>query len=315
MAKPFDPSKFRKTLTKSIEGMSIGFNDPTVWVSTGSYALNYLISSDFNKGIPLGKVTVFSGESGAGKSFLASGNIIKNAQDMGIYVVVIDTENALDEAWLHALGVQTSEDKLLKLSMSMIDDIAKTISEFVKEYKELPGDDRPQVLFVIDSLGMAMTPTEVDQFDAGSLRGDFGRKPKALKALVTNCVNMFGNLNIGLVATNHSYSSQDPYNPDPVVSGGCLTAGHMVRMADGTIKCIQNITVNDVVQTLEGDYDVTETYHYTDKEVFELVLSTGEVIQATGAHKFMVQDSEGSVSWKTVDELSENDEIIQTTEK
>jgi hypothetical protein len=64
MAKAFDISKFRRSITKSIEGLSIGFNDPTDWVSTGNYALNYLISGDFNKGIPLGKVTVFAGESG-----------------------------------------------------------------------------------------------------------------------------------------------------------------------------------------------------------------------------------------------------------
>ena len=59
MAKSFDVSKFRKDLTKSISGMSAGFNDPTDWISTGSYALNYLVSGDFHKGVPLGKVTVF----------------------------------------------------------------------------------------------------------------------------------------------------------------------------------------------------------------------------------------------------------------
>lgn len=62
--RPFDVSKFRKNLTKSIEGISFGFSDPTDWISTGNYALNYLISGDFNKGVPLGKVTVFAGESG-----------------------------------------------------------------------------------------------------------------------------------------------------------------------------------------------------------------------------------------------------------
>ena len=135
MAKPFDVSKFRKSITKSIEGLSIGFNDPTDWISTGNYALNYLISGDFNKGVPLGKVTVFAGESGSGKSFICSGNLVRHAQEQGIYVVLIDSENALDEAWLHALGVSTADDKLLKLNMAMIDDVAKTISEFVKEYK------------------------------------------------------------------------------------------------------------------------------------------------------------------------------------
>ena len=218
--KPFDVSKFRKSITKSIDGISVGFRDPDTWISTNNYALNYLISGDFTRGIPMGKVTVFAGESGAGKSFICSGNLVKNAQEQGIYVILIDTENALDEAWLHALGVDTSEDKLLKLNMAMIDDVAKMISEFVKEYKGLPEDQRPKVLFVLDSLGMLLTPTDVNQFDAGDLKGDMGRKPKALTALVRNCVNMFGDLNLGLVATNHTYASQDMFDPDDKISGG-----------------------------------------------------------------------------------------------
>jgi recombination protein RecA len=220
MAKAFDVSKFRKEITKSIEGLSIGFNDPTDWVSTGNFALNYLISGFFDRGIPLGKVTVFAGESGAGKSYICSGNIIKNAQEQGIYVVLVDSENALDEAWLKALGVDTGQDKLLKLSMSMIDDVAKTISTFMQDYKALAEGERPKVMFVIDSLGMLLTPTDVNQFEAGEMKGDLGRKPKALTALVRNCVNMFGNYNVGLVCTNHTYASQDMFDPDDKISGG-----------------------------------------------------------------------------------------------
>jgi recombination protein RecA len=216
--KAFDLSKFRKTLTKSIDGLGVGFNDPTDWVSTGNFALNYLISSDFNKGIPLGKVTVFAGESGAGKSYICSGNLIKHAQEQGIYVVLIDSENALDQAWLEALGVDTSEEKLLKLNMAMIDDVAKTISEFMKEYKAMA--ERPKVLFVIDSLGMLLTPTDINQFEAGDMKGDMGRKPKALTSLVRNCVNMFGSYNVGMVCTNHTYASQDMFDPDDKISGG-----------------------------------------------------------------------------------------------
>jgi recombination protein RecA len=220
MAKPFDVSKFRKTITKSIDGLSVGFNDPTDWISTNNFALNYLISGDFNRGIPMGKVTVFAGESGAGKSFICSGNLIKNAQEQGIYPILIDSENALDEKWLHALGVETGEDKLLKLNMAMIDDVAKVISDFVKEYRALPEEARPKVLFVVDSLGMLLTPTDVNQFEAGEMKGDMGRKPKALTSLVRNCVNMFGSLNIGLVCTNHTYASQDMFDPDDKISGG-----------------------------------------------------------------------------------------------
>lgn len=218
--KAFDPSKFRNSLTKSIKGMSAGFHDPTDWISTGNYALNYLLSGDFRKGVPLGKVSVFAGESGAGKSYIVSGNIVKHAQEQNIFVVLIDSENALDESWLQALGVDTSEEKLLKLNMAMIDDVAKTISTFMDDYRAMDEADRPKVLFVVDSLGMLMSPTEVNQFEAGDMKGDMGRKAKALKALVTNCVNMFGSYNVGMVVTNHTYASQDMFDPDDKISGG-----------------------------------------------------------------------------------------------
>ena len=164
--------------------MSAGFNDPTDWISTGNYALNYLVSGDFHKGVPLGKVTVFAGESGSGKSYFCAGNIVKAAQEQGIFVVLVDSENALDEDWLQRLDVDTSESKLLKLNMSMIDDVAKTVSTFMTDYKAMDEEDRPKVLFVIDSLGMLLTPTDVDQFNKGDMKGDMGRKPKALTALV-----------------------------------------------------------------------------------------------------------------------------------
>ena len=224
MARAFDASKFRKSITKSVPGMSVGFRDPDTWVSTGNYCLNKLISNDFYKGVPLGKVTVFAGESGAGKSYVAAGNIVKHAQDQGIFVVLIDSENALDESWLHALQVDTTPEKLLKLNVAMIDDVAKIISDFMKGYREDHAEkadaDRPKVLFVIDSLGMMMTPTDVDQFNRGDMKGDMGRKPKALASLVRNSVNMFGDYNVGLVATNHTYASQDMFDPDDKISGG-----------------------------------------------------------------------------------------------
>ena len=48
--------------------------------------------------------------------------------------------------------------KLLKFGVSAIDDVAKTLSTFISDYKDnygdLPYEEQPKVLFVIDSLGM-----------------------------------------------------------------------------------------------------------------------------------------------------------------
>ena len=224
MQKPFDLTKFRTGISKSITGISAGFHDPQDWISTGNHTLNYLISGDFNKGIPLGKVSVFAGESGSGKSFICAGNLVRNAQEQGCQVIIFDSENALDEEWLHALNVSTDPDKLLKFGVSMIDDVAKTLSTFISDYKDnygdLPYEEQPKVLFVIDSLGMLLSPTDVDQFNKGDLKGDLGRKPKALTALVRNTVNQLAPHPIGLVATNHTYASQDMFDPDDKISGG-----------------------------------------------------------------------------------------------
>lgn len=237
-------SNIIKSSTKSIKsltGVSIGFHDPDTWVSTGNFALNYRISGDFNKGIPLGKVTVFAGESGSGKSFIVSGNIAREAQKQGIFVVMLDSENALDDKWLTDLGVDTSPEKLLKINVSMIDHVGKFTSDFIKGYRndfeDTAREERPKVLFIVDSLGMLLTPTEIDQFEKGDMKGDMGRKAKQLKALVTNCVNSFGDLNIGMVCTNHTYASQDMFDPDPKVSGGSgFVYASSILVAMGKLK-------------------------------------------------------------------------------
>lgn len=224
MAKPMDYTKFRKGITKTISGISSGFYDPTDWVSTGNYALNYLISGSFDRGIPLSKVCCFAGESGSGKSLIVSGNIVKNAQSLGIHCLVIDTENALDEDWLKSLDVNTSPEMLTRINAFMIDDVAKIISEFMKFYAEanadLPREEQEKVLIVCDSLGMLQTPTDISQFEKGDMKGDMGRKAKQLNALVKNVINLISSYNVGFVATNHTYASQDMFDPDDKISGG-----------------------------------------------------------------------------------------------
>lgn len=268
-----------KSSLKKSTSVSFGFNDPDTWISTGSYALNYIISKDFNAGIPLGKVSVFAGESGAGKSYIVSGNIARNAQKQGIHVVMIDTENALDDQWLTPLGVNTSPEALTKVNMAKIDDVSYYISEFVKGYRsafgDVPKEERLKVLFIVDSLGMLLTQTNIDQFTKGDLKGDMGSKPKQLKALVTNCVNMFGDLNIGLVATNHTYDSQDMFDPDPKVSGGSgfvYASSMMIAMGKHKLKIDEDGNKTTKVQGIRAKCKIMKSRYNKPFEEVELLI-------------------------------------------
>ena len=220
MGRPYDLTKLRKKST----GMSYGFNDPQTWIDTGCYALNYMTSNRFKGGIPLeGKITMFAGDSGSGKSYIASANIIKWCQQNDVWPVLVDTENALDKSWLEPLGVDTSEDAMDKFLGATVDDVSKFIGEIIDQYKER-NDDRPyaerdKMCIIVDSLGMLITPNQEKQFMEGDQKGDMGIKAKQVTAMLRVLISKIGSQRIGIVLTNHVYNSQDKYTPDQIAGG------------------------------------------------------------------------------------------------
>lgn len=223
--KPFDVSKLRKKAQKAIPGISQGFHDPVTWLDTGCYALNYLASNRFDGGLPLeGKFTQFAGDSGSGKSYIATANLIKDCIKKGITPVVIDTENALDQMWLENFDIDVS--LVDKHSAAKIDDVAQLfgiyIDGYIEETKGIPYDERPRMLLIIDSLGMLITDNQEKQFMEGDQKGDMGIKAKQITNLLRVTMAKIASQPIGLVATNHVYDSQDQYKPDTIPGGKML---------------------------------------------------------------------------------------------
>lgn len=359
-AKPFDMTKFRKEQNKKLK-IKDGFFDPLTWVSTGNYALNKMMSGNFNNGIPIGSVSTFAGESGclpssatvkiriennfeemtitiaelkelynsgkyfeidtpdgfqkiiswwdkgvlpmvsittkngmetrcaenhllqldsnewipasllknglrlltksgvseiisitnendeecydfeidhpnhrywgdgfsshnSGKSYIVSGNIVKNALDNNIAVVLLDTEGAIKKTWAYALGVDTNNEMLIRWNKRTISQVAETVADFMDDYANsyisTPREEQPPVLFVIDSLGNLETETGIKQFNEGDLKGDRGLFPRQLKAFMKNTIGTFDGFQCGGCFTNHIYKSQDMYAPDDIITGG-----------------------------------------------------------------------------------------------
>lgn len=224
--KPFDFSKLRKKAQKTIPGISHGFHDPVTWLDTGCFALNYLVSNRFDGGLPLeGKFTQFAGDSGSGKSYIATANLIRDCLRKNITPVVVDTENALDKMWLENFD-DIDTNLVEKVSAAKIDDVAKLFGQYIDGYVEetaaIPYDERPRVLFIIDSLGMLITDNQEKQYMEGDQKGDMGIKAKQLTNLLRVTMAKIASQPIGLVATNHVYDSQDQYKPDTIPGGKML---------------------------------------------------------------------------------------------
>ena len=227
MGRPYDLTKTHKFVDKSIPGISYGFNDPSTWIDTGCYLLNYLVSNRFDGGLPLeGKFCMLAGDSGSGKSFIAVANLIKWCQEHGVWPVLIDTENALDMSWLEPLGVDTSEDGMDKYLGSTIDDVSKLLGFVIESYKEAniskPYKDRGKMVIIIDSIGMLITPNQDKQFMEGDQKGDLGIKAKQVTAMIRVMMSKIGSQPIGLVGTNHVFDAQDKYKPDSIAGGKML---------------------------------------------------------------------------------------------
>ena len=74
------------------------------YISTGSFALNKIISGEYTKGIPVGMITQFHGESSSAKTVFAT-HILKEAQEKGYWSMLVDSENAYNPEFAKHLGI------------------------------------------------------------------------------------------------------------------------------------------------------------------------------------------------------------------
>ena len=190
---------------------------PRYWFSTGNYVLNRIISGSYFKGVPQGRVMAYVGPSGAGKSFMV-GNTMRGVQlDPTAHIVVLDSENALDDEFATAIGVDVNQNYTYVPVMT-INQVNKVASSVIRGYQKEYGDehDAPKLVIFIDSLDMLMTETEVKHFSSGETKGDQGQRNKQLKAMLRTFVQAIKNSNISIVVTGQVYRNQDLKNGEGV---------------------------------------------------------------------------------------------------
>jgi len=233
--------EFQKSIDK-LEGVSGSSKPPRYWYSSGNYVLNRIISGSFYKGIPQGRITGLMGPSSSGKSFMI-GNVVKSAQDAGAYILAIDSENALDDNFMQAIGVNTENNYMYKDVMT-IAHVNKIVSSFLKGYKGEYGDDpnAPQILIALDSLDMLLTDTEWENYKKGVLKGDQGQRNKQLKAMLRGFVQDIKNLNVAMVVTGQVYRNQDIMNGE-----GVWIVSDAVRYSMSQIILLTKLKLKDKV--------------------------------------------------------------------
>jgi RecA/RadA recombinase len=279
--------------------------DSETYVDTGSYVLNSLVSGSIFGGVSGNKITAIAGESSTGKTFFSLA-VVKNYMDSNPdgYCLYFDTEAAVNKSLLASRGIDL--ERLVVVNVVTIEQFRQKALQAVDIYLKTPEDQRKPCMFVLDSLGMLSTEKEIrDALDDKQVRDM--TKSQLVKGAFRMLTLKLGQANIPMIVTNHTYDVIGSYVPTKEMGGGCLVAGTKIQTENGSIP-IESIQVGDKVRTMFGYSSVTDTFHFTDKDVYELELEDGETIRCSGEHKFLVDTGDG-YEWKSVTELLPSDTI------
>lgn len=203
-------NNFKKHINK-MDGVASAAESPKFWIDFGNYVINKTMSGRYTHGIPQGRLTKIAGPSGAGKSYMA-GNLIKSAQKQGYGILVIDSENALDDPFMEGIGVNTDDPDYLYAGVSVIDDCISIVQAFLADFgvNEKKDENTKPFLIVIDSLDMLLTATENKNYKKGIIKGDQGQQAKQIKRMLTGFVQDVKQHNVAMVCTKQVYQEQDP---------------------------------------------------------------------------------------------------------
>ena len=194
--------------------------DLTEWVSTGDDMLDLAISNRPNGGFSVGRIVEVTGLEASGKSLLAA-HTLANTQKKGGLAVYIDTENAINQEFLQALGVDT--EKLLYVPLETVEDIFDAMDSIIESVRK--SDKNRLVTIVVDSVAAATTKVELSaDYDQA---GYATQKAIIISKAMRKITNLIGRERILVVFTNQlrvrmGVSFGDPYT----TSGGKALGFH-----------------------------------------------------------------------------------------
>jgi len=187
--------------------------DLTEWISTGSSLLDLAISNRPDGGLPVGRITEITGMEASGKSLITA-HVLANTQKAGGLAVYIDTENALNEEFARAIGIDVSQ--LLYIQLEAVEDIFEVIENIILKVRE--SDKDRLVTIAVDSVAAATTKLE----QAADYEKDGWATAKALvlSKAMRKITQLIGRQRICLVFTNQLRQKLGVSFGDPWTTSG-----------------------------------------------------------------------------------------------
>lgn len=202
------------------------------WYDTGSYALNAIISGKLKDGgVPKGRVIIFAGETGTGKTLLIN-KILGLAQKQGIHPVIFDSEFAVDAESAKAVGLDPTTTKYVPVDT--VEGLRNNISKFLD--KVIENKMQGKFIISIDSLGNLSSEKEQQDIAKDKAAADMGSRAKGIKSLLRTLTLKAGQAGVTVLISNHTYSDPVALYPSLIKnqsggSGPLYMASVIVQLA------------------------------------------------------------------------------------
>ena len=205
------------------------------FVGTGSYALNKIISGEYTKGVPVGMITQFIGESSTAKTVFGT-HILKEAQAMGYYSMMVDSENAYNPKFATHLGIDPTN--LIYSAPETLEECFQVMQDTIMEIRKVDQDT--PIVIVYDSI--AVSPSKAE-YEAESYEGN--NMVGAIRAKTTGaCLRKINPIlrmkKVALVVINQIRNKVGVMygSPDTMAAGGKSLEYYL----GVNLKCISNKT-------------------------------------------------------------------------
>lgn len=166
-------------------------------ISTGSYALNKVVSGKYNGGIPIGMITQFIGQASTAKTVFGT-HILREAQKRNFYSIIIDSENAYSPKFAVTLGIDPS--KLIYAAPPTVEECFDTIDKLIKGIRA-EDPDTPIVVFY-DSLAVSPSKAEMSSegYEGNNMQG--ATRAKTIGAALRKINPILRPLKVALILVN-----------------------------------------------------------------------------------------------------------------
>jgi len=202
----------------SVVSDGVAAGDVDSFVDTGSYIFNALLSGSLFGGLPMNKITALAGESATGKTYFALGICKKFLDDNPeAAVIYFESESAITKEMIEERGIDSN--RIVIVPVVTVQEFRNQALNILDRYLDTPEDDRPPMLFCLDSLGMLSTTKEIEDTAEGKETRDMTRA-QITKGTFRVLTLKLGRAKVPMLVTNHTYDVIGSMFPQKEMGGG-----------------------------------------------------------------------------------------------